>query len=303
MPSAAPRSGAQHAQTLKLRDARVLGFAEYGASDGHPVLAFHGVPGTRLMWRPADAIARHHGLRLIAPDRPGFGLSTPKPGRTLADWVSDISELAAHLGLDRFAVAGISGGGPYATATAASLGERVSALALISPMGPVRSLHGQVPIDLVDRLFFLRLPRRPRVVGTAIGIGNGLFRWAPEFYYDLFVRALPPADREIMREPRLRQQVIEDVLESLKQDGDGSRSDLRIFSEAWDVDFSAITAPATLWQGLADTIVPIQVSLELGALIPDCRVNTIPNAGHFWVYRNFETIMETIAGAVAPGAS
>jgi pimeloyl-ACP methyl ester carboxylesterase len=125
-------------------------------------------------------------------------------------------------------------------------------------------------------------------------LGNGMFRLAPAFYYDMFVRSLPQSDRAIMREPRLKRNVIEDVQESLRQGGDGARSDLRIFSQAWNVDFDAILAPAVLWQGLADKIVPIEAALRLGELIPNCTSHRIPHAGHFWVYQNFEIIFRTL---------
>lgn len=286
---------ASETQTVRLSDGRTLGYAEYGAPDGVPVLAFHGVPGTRLMYRPGDDAARRAGLRLIAVDRPGFGLSTPFPGRRLEDWRSDVALLIGALKLDRFAIVGISGGGPFAVLTASAFRDRVCALGLVSPMGPIRDLHGQVDINLANRLFFLRFARRRRVLRAASGLSNLLFRAAPSFQYDAFVAGLPPSDREILREPRLKAQVIEDVKESLKQGGAGFRDDLRIFSEPWQVDFEQITAPAVLWQGLADTIVPINVALELGSRIKGCRVERIAGAGHFWIYRNFDTVMATLA--------
>ena len=76
--------------TLKRADGRQLGYAEYGDPTGHPVFAFHGVPGARYMFRPTAGPAIRHGLRIIAPDRPGYGLSEPQPGRQLADWLDDM---------------------------------------------------------------------------------------------------------------------------------------------------------------------------------------------------------------------
>jgi len=283
-------------QTLRLSDGRTLGYAEYGDGGGLPVLAFHGVPGARLMYRPGDEAARRAGLRLIAVDRPGFGLSTPLPGRRLEDWRSDVALLVGALRLDRFAIVAISGGGPFGVLTAAAFRDRVCALGLVSPMGPIRDVHGQVDINLANRLFFLRFARRRRVLRAASGLGNMLFRVAPSFQYDAFVAALPPSDREILREPRLKAHVIADVKESLKQGGAGFCDDLRIFSEPWPLDFREIIAPTVLWQGLADTILPINVALELGARISGCRIERIAGAGHFWIYRNFDTVMATLAG-------
>ena len=106
------------AATVRLADGRTVVYAEHGDVDGIPLIALHGTPGSRINWRTADASARAHGLRLIAPDRVGCGLSDPKPGRTIVGAAVDVAELADLLGIDRFFVIGLSGGGPHAAATA-----------------------------------------------------------------------------------------------------------------------------------------------------------------------------------------
>src|SRR5208282_1859736 len=135
-------AGAAEDRHIVLADGRKLGYSEYGAQRGLPVLGFHGTPGSRFMFRLVHEPARRLGLRIIAPDRPGFGLSDYQENRTLSDWANDVSALADKLGLARFGVAGISGGGPYVAACAALLPERVTAAALISPVGPLHSPDG-----------------------------------------------------------------------------------------------------------------------------------------------------------------
>ena len=118
------RTMATHArqnQTFSLPDRRVLGFAEYGVPDGKPVLYFHGYPSSRLEAEPADEMARCRGLRFIALDRPGFGLSTPQPHRRILDWPKDVQAFAKGMRLPPFAVLGLSGGGPFALACAHAL--------------------------------------------------------------------------------------------------------------------------------------------------------------------------------------
>src|SRR5688500_4433105 len=88
---------------LRLRDGRTVGYAEYGDPDGVPLLFFHGTPGSRLQLRALDEPARRHHVRLLAPDRPGFGESSPQPGRTVGQYADDIRELADDLRLERFA--------------------------------------------------------------------------------------------------------------------------------------------------------------------------------------------------------
>jgi pimeloyl-ACP methyl ester carboxylesterase len=102
------REGAQ----LVLRDGRRLGYAQYGQPDGEPIVYFHGHPGSRLEARLAHEPAAAPGLRVIALDRPGYGLSDFLPGRAITDWPADVTAAADALGIGRFSVAGASGGGP-----------------------------------------------------------------------------------------------------------------------------------------------------------------------------------------------
>lgn len=98
-------------EQMRLRDGRILAYAEWGDMHGHPVFFFHGSPLSRL-WCPDESATRAAAVRLVAVDRPGFGGSDLQPGRRLEDWPSDVTELADALGFDRFAVAGYSAGGP-----------------------------------------------------------------------------------------------------------------------------------------------------------------------------------------------
>ncbi|PGG96045.1 hypothetical protein GX51_08005 [Blastomyces parvus] len=124
-PSPQPRQTNPASQTLTIpnpHSARTLSFAEYGPQTGFPLLYFHGYPSSRLEARALTPLAHRLHLRIIAPDRPGFGRSTYAPSRRIVDWPADVRALADHLGLARFAVLGGSGGGPYALACASEGG-------------------------------------------------------------------------------------------------------------------------------------------------------------------------------------
>src|SRR5512140_2188131 len=105
---------AQTEQNITLPDGRKLAYAEYGDPDGKPVIYCHGNPGSRLDPKMLDLqLLRKFHVRIIAPDRPGMGGSDFLPGRKISDWPADVTALADGLHLDRFAILGISGGGPY----------------------------------------------------------------------------------------------------------------------------------------------------------------------------------------------
>ena len=97
-------------ETLTLSDGRTLGYAEYGPSDGEPLVFCHGSPGSRYMRHPDSSLLEKHGIRQVTLERPGYGQSSHQPGRELLDWPRDVREAADVLGFNQFAVAGISGG-------------------------------------------------------------------------------------------------------------------------------------------------------------------------------------------------
>ena len=126
------RRQSERPQSIQLRNGRRLAYALYGKPDGTPVFHFHGHPGSRLEGKLADRAARRLGVRLIVADRPGMGFSDYQPQRRLLDWPDTLVELADVLGIERFAVQGTSGGGPYALACAFRIPERLTACGVIA---------------------------------------------------------------------------------------------------------------------------------------------------------------------------
>ena len=140
-----PAGSDRTSQVLRLADGRRIGYAEYGDPEGASVLAIHGTPGSRFMFALTDKAARERGLRIVAPERPGYGLSDYRRKDGLARAADDMSAFADALGLRRFAVIGVSGGGPYAVAAAAAMADRIALLALISPVGPIAECQSKHP--------------------------------------------------------------------------------------------------------------------------------------------------------------
>ncbi|MBE3049329.1 alpha/beta hydrolase, partial [Candidatus Bathyarchaeota archaeon] len=108
-------------QTFTLPSGRALGYRQVGTPTGTPLLYFHGYPSSRLEVDAAHALALKHNIRLIALERPGYGISTPQPGRTILSFSDDVQAFASGMGLARFGVLGLSGGGPFAVACAYAL--------------------------------------------------------------------------------------------------------------------------------------------------------------------------------------
>lgn len=122
---------------ITLSDGRRLYYAEHGDSKGKPLFFFHGWPGSRLRSSFYDSIAKKLHIRIISPDRPGYGLSDYQENRTLLDYPDDIVELADALRIKKFAVVGVSGGGPYTAVCAYKIPERITKAGIVVGAAPM----------------------------------------------------------------------------------------------------------------------------------------------------------------------
>lgn len=288
--------------TVTLPDGRRMGYADYGDPQGLPMLGMHGTPGSRLMLRLAHPVARDLGIRLLAPERPGFGLSTYQRGRTLASYALDIADFADALGISRFAVAGISGGGPYAASCAALLPERVTALGLVSPIGPMAGDEKPASIGRGHYVAFRVTPRIPPLLAGVFGLGRYGFLYAPNLIFGFIMSRAAPSDWKILSRPEVRRNLLAGVTEGCRPGISPGMQELRIFSRPWHLPLQDIAAPAFLWQGLADRNVSVAAALRLGELIPNCRVETFEKAGHYWIFDNIRLVLSTIAEAAKMAA-
>jgi pimeloyl-ACP methyl ester carboxylesterase len=282
-------------QAVHLSDGRVLGYAEYGPATGAPLFMFHGLPGSRLavpeMW-PAEPAT----VRVIAPDRPGMGISTFQPGRCLTDWADDVGELADALGIRRFLVAGFSGGGPYALAVAHGLPDRVIAAGSIAGGGPTDTRdarHALRRANPANRLIFTLARKTPELLWPLIAQHAYSIKHRPAKVLAAATRArsLPEADRQAMTEPRLRDQIVMAAPEAFRQGVRGTVHDARICVQPWGFDLTTIKPPVRIWHGDRDTNVPVEVGQYLAERIPGSSLTIYPSEGHLIVPKHWGEIL------------
>ena len=281
-------------KTVALPDGRALAFVECGAPDGRPVFSFHGLPGSRMQRHPDESIARHAGARVIHVDRPGFGRSTPRPGRALADWPRDVVALADRLGLERFAVAGTSGGGPYAAACAALLGRRVTRTAIVSGVGPAGSMTGG-RMTPGARLGFLLGPRAAWAVRGAVAAIARFAVRAPSRYIDVLSSHMSPSDRPILARDEVRAMLAQDLREAFRQGTRAFAEDLSLLARPWGLAWDRVACPVALWHGEDDWMIPSAASRALERAIPGAQARYLPGEGHFLVLDRWPEICAWLA--------
>jgi len=281
---------------IKLKDGRRLGFAGYGDPGGRPLFYFHGFPASRLEAALADEAASRLGLRVIAPDRPGIGLSDFQPGRSIGDWPADVAELADALGLGRFGVLGVSGGAPYALACAAKIPERLATVGIVGGLGPLEIPGSATGMTALNSFFLLLFRRAP-------GLGRALFeplalamRHWPRQLFACFTATVPTADREALDRPGIRPLFHASMGEALRQGARGAMWELSLYSRPWPFAVEKITTEVRLWHGELDVTVPAALGHRLAAALPRCRSRFLPGEGHFSLPLNhMEIILRTLA--------
>jgi pimeloyl-ACP methyl ester carboxylesterase len=277
---------------LRLRDGRDLGYAEWGDPAGKPLMLFHGLPGSRLFAGLIDGDAKAIGVRLIAPERPGFGLSTRDQHRRITDWPDDVVELADHLGLERFPLGGISGGGPYAAACAWKMPDRLTRVGLISGVGPFDAPEATEGMTGVNRVLF-GLGEEVPVIGRGMMALMGLLGRLPEGVAKYMVP--PGPDQEIMKRPEVQHGFRLDLQEAFRQGGwAGPADDLLLAARPWRFPLEEIRVPVHLWQGEEDRNVPPSMGRYLAEKIPNCQAEFIPGAAHLWAIDNFPRIASAL---------
>jgi pimeloyl-ACP methyl ester carboxylesterase len=264
--------------TVSLGDGRVLAYEEYGDPSGFPVLSFHGGLSSRLDAAPAHEAAVTSGIRLISPDRPGMGLSTYQSGRRLTDWPADVADLTRALGIGRFAVMGWSAGGPYAAVCAATMADRVTAVALLSSAVPL-DLYGTTRgLGIEDRVLLQLSRRTPWLASTLMKVS--IVNASNARLFRAVMRSFPPADRSVLTEWGPPDHALAFVREAMRQGTEGCVLDYKIFGDPWGFSLEEILVPVQIWEGSDDQTGPPEYREFLRRRIPHATVTVVPGEGH-----------------------
>lgn len=288
--------------TIELADGRTLSYRCLGDPEGVPLFYFHGTPASRLEIREQDRLAQIDGLRLICPERPGYGLSTFQPNRTLLDWPSDVAALADHLELGPFAVGGLSGGGPHALVCGHALADRVTAVLLFASSAPTDFEGATTGMSFGNRLGLLLQRWLPPLYRGVIRSNVRMFEKDPERFLEAFVKQLPAPDQALVEDGATRQHFLRDLQEAYRQGSQGHELDgaLVLTSRHWGFELSQVEAPVYLWYGLADTLVTENMARYLEAELPSCRARYLEGIGH--LVTDEPAVVNDVAELLSSGA-
>ena len=269
-------------QSFRLPDGRTLAYAEYGALDGKPVFYFHGLSGSRLEPRvlAVDDLGKA-GIRLIASDRPGMGGSDFQSGRGYSQWPEDIVYFADSLGLGKFGVFGVSGGGGYVSVCARWIPDRLTAAVIVSGAGCMNSPEARASLPAMGRLVWGLAARSVRLTSLLLNLMKPDVQGDVAKIRQRMTRSMSPKEAVIFEKPGRLEAFIASGAESMRQGVQGIAWDTHLCARAWDFRLEEIRFPVRLLYGEADINVPVVVARKVAASIPACQATFYPGEGHF----------------------
>jgi pimeloyl-ACP methyl ester carboxylesterase len=266
-------------QTIRLASGRTVGFADYGIADATAVLWCHGGPGSRLEPAYLRREATKAGLRIIGIDRPGYGLSPPQPGRTIAGWVPEALAVADHLGVGQFAAVGISTGGAYALALAAVAPERVLGVVACCSMTDTRWPEGRATMSRPHTHAVWEAPGRAAALAAATdahGEGGSKMRGGG------MAAALAPSDVALFRDPEWMKEVTAEFPAMFAHGLEGYTDDRLADGAGWvTFDVTSIQCPVTVLHGGSDRMVDVIHARHTAELVPGAELVIVDDLGHF----------------------
>lgn len=256
------------------------------AGDGRRVVVVHvGTPSGGVLYDRWVKDAARRDLTLITYDRPGYGGSSPHPGRTVADCAADVRTISEAVGFERCAVWGFSGGGPHALACAALLGDLVAAVATIGSPAPLDApgfdyfagmpddAQEDVELFLSERAEWERKGEEQRAEVLAQSAAELGEEWSV---------GVSPGDRAALQSD-FGVWLHRAAQEGLAPGADGWMGDDIAFNSAWGFDPAAIALPVKVWHGRDDRFVPFGHGHWLADTIPGAQAELRDDDGHLTV--------------------
>ena len=269
---------------IELEDGAVIAFDEYGNANGVPVIFCHGWPSSRTMARLTDEPARDLGIRIISPDRPGISGSSLQPDRKLADWPRLVERIADHLGIRDFRILAISGGAPYAYATAAAMHKRVRAIAIVGGAPPMAELIDPKGLLPLYRWMLALYRTRPRLLRRLFYLARPILSLRPPVRFRpllLQMLMLRPCDAESLRDAAAFEAIFESQRRAWRGSVEGVMADAQIYAQPWGFAMEDVRVSVRLWHGKEDRAFSVQLAEEVAKRLPNCKARFIDDAGHY----------------------
>lgn len=296
----ASTSGGTNAKLYRNSNGSTISYGDYGPTNGTPVFIFHHLLGS-LNEKPNDTeLLERLGIRLIVPERPGIGLSSPVSEPSLTKNAHDIGELADSLKLSKFYALGLSSGGPYAAACAALLGKRVVKLGLAAAMYPIDELPKTIPIGRPQQFLTNAARYWPAVALSILKFRYRKLLENPEQSVEEFRRHGSKADRLLMQDTGYRRTRLQNLKRSRSLPVEIFAKEIVMLSQPWQFNVSDIQVPVTIWHGHQDDFFSVRHAKAMSHQLSKCDFHSDADWGHFFFYQEWERLLGTLVSQECP---
>lgn len=271
----------------KLFNRRTISYEEYGDPKGKVFFYFHGWPASRLSGETLDRDARKLGIRIISPDRPGYGFSTDYNNRGLLDYPDDILKLKKSLAIGKFSVLGASGGAPYAIACAYKIPDHLELAVISSGLGPLKIMSADTNTPFIYRIFIKTYRLWRWTTYLWLYLSRYLSNNFPTLYMQIISFNKPDYDKKILRDPFVANKFIQKTKESFRQGINGPWKDFNIYMSDWGFSLRDVKKKVTIYHAQGDKNAPVWMGRFYQTMLPNNKYFEVSkDKGHF-LLQNF----------------
>ncbi|KAF1920998.1 Alpha/Beta hydrolase protein [Ampelomyces quisqualis] len=294
-------------ESIKLSDGRTLSYAVYGSPvPRKTVMYMHGFPSSRFEGKIWHAACTKHGVRLIAPDRPGNGSSTFQKDRQILHWPADVVALADQLKIHEFFVLAWSGGSPYALACIKTIPkDRLLGATVASGIFPLK--YGTAGMMLQTRILFWAAPWITGLTSFFFdsAIGKAARDKDPKVLEDLMKKEpfkRHPGDVTAMRNPANWPTFVAMTRGSFAQSGEGAAWEAKLYGSDWGFELDHLHVgdngvSLTLWHGTSDQNCPVRLAETAKLLMPGSVLHLKKGEGHMsYLFTDTDDIVGGLVG-------
>ena len=236
------------------------------------------------MARLTDEPARDLGIRIISVDRPGISGSSLQPDRKLSDWPRVVERIVDHLGVREFRILAISGGAPYAYATAVAMPQRVQAIAIVGGAPPMAELVGGEGLLPLYRWMLALYRTRPRLLRRLFHLVRPVLSLRPPVRFRpllLKMLMLRKCDAESLRDAAAFEAIFESQRRAWRSSAEGVMADAQIYAQPWGFAIEDVRIPVRLWHGKEDRAFSVHLAEQVAKRVPNCKARFVDGAGHY----------------------
>lgn len=282
---------------IAVRKGRPVAVHELASGNTRTIVLCHAAPGAGT-FDPDPGATAARGVRLLAPDRPGYGGSAPV---ATGEWASvesaaeDVADVLRERGIDRVSVAGWSAGGRVALALAARRPDLVDRVAVIATPAPDDEVPW-IPPEQRSGVEALRGKSPDEVHAALSAMMGGLVPADPSAPDALGLVGDSPADEAVLDRDGVRDRLATMLGEAFAQGPTGMVGDIAGYSlQPWGFQPTQVLQKTLLIYGAADPQLGSKHGRWWQRHLPDARLEMVPDAGHLVIVAMWKRVLSFLA--------